>query len=187
MRRQLSRAAVDDTDTLVALFDDCFAASENTVLVRGGSEPVYLPADELHPRDRVIFAHGFFASALHEIAHWCLAGPARRRLVDYGYWYRPDGRSAEEQARFERVETRPQALEWAFHLSAGSRFDVSVDNLAGAPADRGAFRRRVHAELLRLAARGLPPRGQKFSAALSAHFGGRFTPPPQADDYWPDG
>src|SRR5690606_41366486 len=87
-----------DIADLIRLFDDEFRASHNTVLVRGGDEPIYLPADEQHPQHRVIFAHGFYASALHEIAHWCIAGPERRLLVDYGYWYRPDGRTEAEQA-----------------------------------------------------------------------------------------
>lgn len=181
----VSTAPSHKADNLISLFNSCFADTENTILVRGGSEPVYVPADESHSRNRVIFAHGFFASALHEIAHWCIAGRERRTLVDYGYWYRPDGRSAGEQAEFERVEARPQALEWAFHLAAGSHFDVSVDNLAGAPVDRNAFRRRVHAELLGLAKAGFPPRGRQFIDALTAAFGCAFSPPARPEDYWP--
>ncbi|GAM69307.1 transporting ATPase [Vibrio sp. JCM 19236] len=26
---------------------------------------------------------------MHEIAHWCVAGPKRRLLEDFGYWYEP--------------------------------------------------------------------------------------------------
>ena len=69
--------------------------------------PIYLPADAAHPRHRIIFARGFYASALHEpeIAHWCIAGEQRRLLelitTDYGYWYEPDGRDAITQAAFE--------------------------------------------------------------------------------------
>ncbi|MDX1454750.1 MAG: elongation factor P hydroxylase, partial [Gammaproteobacteria bacterium] len=103
-----------DVDALIRLFNSLFEDSHNTILVRGDDEPLYLPADTGHPRHRIIFAHGFFASALHEIAHWCIAGPQRRQLVDYGYWYRPDGRNAEEQRAFEDVEARPQALERIF-------------------------------------------------------------------------
>ncbi len=50
-----------------------------------------------------------FASALHEISHWCIAGKARRELVDFGYWYCPDGRDAMTQSQFEDVEVKPQA------------------------------------------------------------------------------
>lgn len=155
-----------DPDDLIRLFDRTFADSENTVLVRGGDAPLYLPADRGHPRHRILFAHGFYASALHEIAHWTIAGPARRRRVDYGYWYRGDGRSAAGQAAFETVELRPQAIEWAFSLVAGRRFRVSVDNLSGAPVDRHAFRRRVHRELCRLDHDGFPPRARRFLRVL---------------------
>lgn len=164
-----------DARILIRLFNECFAETENTILVRGTGEPVYLPADANHPQHRVIFAHGFFASALHEIAHWCIAGRDRRKRVDYGYWYRPDGRTALEQAAFERLEARPQALEWAFHLAAGSHFDVSVDNLSGAPIDREAFRHRVHARLLELRSGAMPPRGRRFLDALGETFGGEVT------------
>ncbi len=160
-----------DIADLIRLFDDEFRASHNTVLVRGGDEPIYLPADEQHPQHRVIFAHGFYASALHEIAHWCIAGPERRLLVDYGYWYRPDGRTEAEQAEFERVEARPQALEWAFSLAAGFRFNVSADNLSGAPVDLAAFRRRVYGELCRYWQQGLPPRAQRFFNRLRDFYG----------------
>ncbi|PPS58814.1 hypothetical protein CRX72_23640 [Pantoea sp. BRM17] len=64
-------------------------------LIKGDDEPIYLPADAESPWHRVVFAHGFYASALHEISHWCIAGDARRQQVDFGYWYCPDGRDAQ--------------------------------------------------------------------------------------------
>lgn len=168
---------------LIRLFDDEFRARENTILVRGDSEPLYLPADQTHPHHRVIFAHGFYASALHEIAHWCIAGAERRLLVDYGYWYRPDGRTADEQVEFERVEARPQALEWAFCIAAGFRFNVSADNLSGAPVDLAGFRQRVYAELCRYWRDGFPPRAQRFIDRLREFYGTSWAPPepPAAD------
>jgi elongation factor P hydroxylase len=165
---------------LVDLFDDEFRLSDNTVLIRGGAEPIYLPADAEHPHHRVIFAHGFYASALHEIAHWCIAGAERRLLVDYGYWYRPVGRSEEEQVEFERVEARPQALEWAFSIAAGFPFNVSADNLSGIPVDLSAFRTRVHAELCRYAGQGFPPRALRFLARLHEFYGTVMRVPPAA-------
>src|SRR3546814_2809228 len=48
------------------------------------------------------------------VAHWCLAGAARRRQDDYGYWYAADGRDLEQQHLFEQVEVKPQALELLF-------------------------------------------------------------------------
>ncbi|WP_440996985.1 elongation factor P hydroxylase [Arhodomonas sp. SL1] len=165
-----------DLEILVALFNDEFSA-ENTRLVRGGSEPLYRPADAECPYHRVIVAHGFFASALHEVAHWCIAGRERRRRVDYGYWYEGDGRDAHTQAVFERVEARPQALEWAFSLAADAPFRVSVDNLDGDPGDPEGFRRAVHRALEVLLANGLPPRGRRFAHRLEERFGGRMRRP----------
>ncbi|MEA7548766.1 elongation factor P hydroxylase, partial [Salmonella enterica subsp. enterica serovar Anatum] len=43
----------------------------------------------------------------YEISHWCIAGKARRELVDFGYWYCPDGRDAQTQSQFEDVEVKP--------------------------------------------------------------------------------
>jgi len=79
----------------------------------------------------VIFAHGFYASALHEVAYWCIAGEKRRQLVDYGYWYCPDGRDIQTQHQFENVEIKPQALEWLFCVASDFPFNVSCDNLQG--------------------------------------------------------
>lgn len=169
-------ASVTDEDErverLIHLFNDGLGAEFDTRLVRGDDEPIYLPADDACPHHRIVFAHGFFASALHEIAHWCIAGAHRRRLEDYGYWYAPDGRDARQQRQFETVETRPQALEWAFSLAAGCRFRVSVDNLGGVPVDRDAFRARVHTALLRYAERGFPGRAARFIDDLRHAFGG---------------
>lgn len=168
---------VHDPDDLIRLFNATFEAAENTVLVRGGEEPLYLPADGENPRHRILFAHGFFASALHEIAHWCIAGRRRRELVDYGYWYQPDGRDVAEQAAFEAVEARPQALEWAFSIACGAPFRVSVDNLDGAPVDRQRFAGCVHEALRRYAERGFPPRAARFLAVLSRFYGCEFRLP----------
>ncbi|MGB2130042.1 MAG: elongation factor P hydroxylase, partial [Marinobacterium sp.] len=74
----------DNYQPLIELFNRLFLPTYNTVLVAGEDEPIYLPADEQHPHHRVVFAHGFFASALHEISHWCVAGPERRLLEDFG-------------------------------------------------------------------------------------------------------
>ncbi|WP_346299343.1 elongation factor P hydroxylase, partial [Halomonas sp. BM-2019] len=72
-------------EDIIALFDGLFGETLATRLMRGGDEPLYRPADAECPYHRVIFARGFYASALHEIAHWCIAGSRRRRLEDYGY------------------------------------------------------------------------------------------------------
>jgi len=161
----------DNYQPLIELFNRLFLPTYNTVLVAGEDEPIYLPADEQHPHHRVVFAHGFFASALHEIAHWCVAGPERRLLEDFGYWYKPDGRSAAEQAEFERVEIRPQAYEWIFNQAAGRRFHFSADNLSAGLGASDTFKRNVHAQVLELLETGLPLRVQMLVGALSEQYG----------------
>lgn len=157
---------------LITLFNDLFRESEGTILVKGGDEPVYLPRDETFPWDRVIFAHGYYASALHEISHWCIAGPRRRRRQDFGYWYQPDGRSAEQQCLFEKVEVKPQALEWIFSEAAGFRFNLSLDNLSGTPSGREqGFARRVCEQARIYMEQGVPARAGRFRDALLRFYG----------------
>ena len=86
-------------EQLIEIFNSCFADDFNTRLIKGDDEPIYLPADAEVPYNRIVFAHGFYASAIHEISHWCIAGKARRELVDFGYWYCPDGRDAQTQSQ----------------------------------------------------------------------------------------
>ena len=126
---------------LERLFRATFFDSHHTVLVGGASEPVYLPG---HPH-QICYSHDYFRSALHEIAHWCVAGAARRQQEDYGYWYAPDGRSADQQAEFARVEVYPQALEALFCAACGHDFRVSLDNLNGDGGDEVAFALKVKA------------------------------------------
>lgn len=136
-------------EQLIEIFNGCFAEEFNTRLIKGDDEPIYLPADAQVPYHRIVFAHGFYASALHEISHWCIAGKARRELVDFGYWYCPDGRDAQTQSQFEDVEVKPQAFDWLFCVAAGYPFNVSCDNLEGdIEPDRVAFQRRVHAQVM---------------------------------------
>ncbi|MGR5235456.1 elongation factor P hydroxylase [Vibrio alfacsensis] len=156
---------------LIAVFNDTFFESFNTKLALGGDEPIYLPADETNPHHQIIFARGFYASALHEIAHWCVAGPERRLLEDFGYWYEPDGRTAEVQAEFEKVEIRPQAYEWILAKSADFPFNVSCDNLHGDfEPDRLAFMHKVHSEVMGILETGLPLRVKMLSEALRAFY-----------------
>ncbi len=152
---------------LISIFNQTFYSSFNTKLELGGDEPIYLPADEKVDYHRIIFARGFYASALHEIAHWCVAGPERRLLEDFGYWYHPDGRSEQVQAEFEKVEVRPQAYEWILSVSAGFPFTVSCDNLNGDfEPDRLAFMTKVHQEVMGILEQGLPERVRMLSQAL---------------------
>ena len=130
---------------LIAIFSETFFTEYNTRLIKGdlltgNNEPLYLPASETCSYHQIVFAHGYFSSGLHEIAHWCIAGKERRLQEDFGYWYQPDGRNEQEQKVFESVEIKPQAIEWAFCIAANKRFNVSADNLNGYEADTEAFK-----------------------------------------------
>ncbi|QIB51822.1 elongation factor P hydroxylase [Pseudomonas sp. OIL-1] len=155
-----------DCKELVQLFERCFLNDFNTVLVPGAEEPEYLPADETSPHHRILFTRDYFRSALHEISHWCVAGPQRRLLPDFGYWYAPDGRTAQQQQAFEQVEVKPQALEWLFCEAAGHPFRVSLDNLSGEPTDPLPFKRKVVAQVHACLAEGVSERPQRFIQAL---------------------
>lgn len=144
----------------------------HTRLVGGAEEPVYYPpegaaAAEIH------YAHDYFRSALHEIAHWCIAGPQRRGRLDYGYWYVPDGRNARQQALFLRVEEKPQALELLFCAACGHDFCVSLDNLDSAGIDDSAdFEARVWTRARNwLEQGGMPARGRRWLQILARHYG----------------
>ena len=132
---------------LILHFNDWFSHL-NVTLVRGDFEPEYFPAVDQLPA-RIQFAHGFFNSALHEISHWSIAGDKRRLLADLGYWYAPDGRSVEQQALFEQVEIKPQAIEWLFSKAFGRKFRVSLDNLTGDAGNGATFKDNVYAQVLK--------------------------------------
>jgi elongation factor P hydroxylase len=160
-----------DAEALEQLFSELFRASCATVLEGGADEPEYLPARGPGQLARIRYRHDYVASALHEVAHWCIAGARRRRLPDYGYWYAPEGRDAAGQRAFEAVEVRPQALEALFAEAAGLPFVVSLDNPGRTDVDPAAFTVAVAAERLRLRRDGLPPRAALFRQALSLRFG----------------
>ncbi|MEX2474806.1 MAG: elongation factor P hydroxylase [Marinobacter sp.] len=159
-------------DDLIMLFNDLFRENARTVLVKGGDEPEYLPGSDAGGVAQIIFAHDYYASALHEISHWCIAGKRRRTLRDYGYWYCPDGRSVSQQQAFEQVEVKPQALEWLFAVAAGSRFHISVDNLSGEGAvDETGFCRKVWAQAGSYLERDMPARARAFVDTLRSFYG----------------
>lgn len=166
-------SAVDfHSDDLIALFAAEFGAEYRTRLVAGGEEPLYRPAATADGWNEIVFRHDWFQSALHEIAHWCIAGAERRRQADFGYWYAPDGRTGAQQGEFERVEARPQAVEWVLTAACGKPFRVSMDNLdSDDPLDEGSLWRAVHREVSRCVAGALPPRAARFARALAEHYG----------------
>ena len=153
-------------ETLIALFNHCFKATYNTRLIRGKDEPIYLPASESCTFHRVVFANDFFSSALHECAHWFIAGEKRRQLIDFGYWYNPDGRTATQQSLFEKVEIKPQALEWILSVAANYPFRMSLDNLNGISANSTPFKLAIYEQVKTYLNNGLPQRAEIFKNAI---------------------
>ena len=124
------------SDDVIGLFNALFKSKYSTIL-SGCDEPLYQPSKTLTTYNIIYFRKDYLASALHEVAHWCLAGSERRKKLDYGYWYVPEGSSKEEQRQFENAEVKPQALEWMFSRACASRVYVSQDNFGERlPSDR---------------------------------------------------
>ena len=151
---------------IAGVFNRCFERDERTVLVGGADEPLYLPASTTAPA-QLFYREDFAASALHEAAHWCIAGPGRRRLVDFGYAYTPPPRSAQQQQAFFAAELRTQTLESIFASAAGLEFRPSADNLEAALE---AFSARVVAQrpsMQRWMQASVDTRATRFAAALA--------------------
>ena len=155
---------------LIILFNNCFSEKFNTRLIKGDDEPIYLPANPERPFNAIYFAHGFFSSALHECSHWLIAGEHRRTLEDFGYWYVPDGRNEEQQALFQQVEVKPQAIEWILSQAAGHKFRVSIDNLNGDETDSSAFKEAVYQQVMDYCNKGLSKRAECFRHALNSFY-----------------
>lgn len=156
------------------VFNGLFAVSAQTVMVGGGAEPLYVPASGDQPA-RLVYTRNYAASALHEAAHWCIAGAVRRRQVDYGYHYDPPPRSTTQRQRFFGSELRCQALELLFTAAAGQPFQVSIDDLdapeaSAAETGAGEFDAEVRAAAVAMHRRGLPPRAAQLRGALAAEF-----------------
>ena len=134
--------------------------------MRGGAEePLYIPPSS-DRTGKLIYRSDYVSSALHETAHWCIAGPERRARVDFGYEYSPPPRNPEEQDQFFRFELRVQALEWIFSDCAQVLFHPSADNLE---ADTEKFFHQLELlkvqELYRLEQQ-LPARAFVFKSSL---------------------
>ncbi len=164
------------TTGLSQIYRECFFSSYRTELIGGADEPLYQPALDAGGEHCIYYRQDFFASALHEVAHWCIAGPQRRLLIDYGYWYAADGRDESQQRSFEKLEIKPQAIEWHFALACQRPFRISNDNLSLQSDSSGSFVRAVCDQARADALAGLPPRAQGFRDALAARFGGSGAP-----------
>jgi elongation factor P hydroxylase len=167
---QMASKQERDYRDLVSIFEQLFKDKYRTFLVEGASEPEYIPASTAVTEHRILFTQDYFASALHEVAHWCVAGEERRLLPDYGYWYAPDGRSSSQQAEFEQAEVKPQALEWLFSRACGIIFRVSADNL---DTDLGAsegFKQAIVVQVHHYCQNGVNKRALAFIDALSQYY-----------------
>ena len=166
-----------DLAGLVRYLNDQVLSCHNTVLLGGAQEPYYRAAREEKNRDGILnqvpaqieFRQDYVRSALHELAHWCIAGRERRHMDDYGYWYAPDGRTPEQQKAFFSVEIKPQALEQIFCQALGIDFCISVDNLGGEPPgaqEISEFIQAIAEQRKRWQQQGLPPRATAILTAL---------------------
>jgi elongation factor P hydroxylase len=151
------------------MFHRIFAMEETIRLHGGFAEPFYQAGCGNVPAE-IHFTHDYLNSCFHEIAHWCIAGRARRLKDDYGYWYSPDGRDGMAQEAFFKAESGPQALEWAFALASGENFRPSCDNLGGEVNGEAEFFCVLQTTLLDYLRLGFPPRGQKFVNSLMAFY-----------------
>lgn len=155
-----------DAAAITACFNNLFSSSHEVLMTGGAPEPDYRPGDGRGPA-RIRFRSDFPHSALHEAAHWCLAGAQRRRLPDYGYWYQPPPRDPQAQDAFARVESRVQGLEAIFTEAAGLPFRVSVDDVDNLLEFEAVFARQVASARRHWLAVGLPARAQRFRQALA--------------------
>ena len=153
-----------DAHQVMRLFNQEFVESDRTELIGGAAEPYYEPGS----LNRIYFRADYVRSALHEVAHWCVAGRRRRQLADYGYWYSPDGRDAKQQQAFFAVEARPQAVERYFCEAIGIAFSPSVDNVGAQiePQQLRHFEARIQEWCDQFAQSELPPRAARFVTVL---------------------
>ena len=138
---------------IAACFNATFSSAWQVRIQGGAQEPLYRPAGSACTQSRLYYREDFAASALHEIAHWCIASVARLAREDFGYVYIPPPRTSAAQDQFLALELRTQALERVFAGAAGVPFRPSYDHF---PADEMSRQRAVQQAV-------------EFSAALTAH------------------
>jgi elongation factor P hydroxylase len=157
----------EPTDRDIACcFNATFARSHHTVLVGGAMAPFYMPARPPH-RSIIRYRENFVASALHEAAHWCMAGKSRLGRPDFGYWYVPAPRNPEQARAFLDAECPVQALESVFADAAGLPFRVSLDDLdLELSPRRNTFAAEVAARAQWWCEHGLPRRAAYFVERL---------------------
>ena len=147
---------------VAAVFNCTF--SDHSVVMRGGyREPMYIPGMDVA---EIRYTLDHTASALHEAAHWCIAGRRRRRNTDYGYFYEPPPRSGMHRVRFEDVDIEAQSVEVLLAEAAGSQFQPSADDVDVPLFLLEAFSSRILERARERRQVGLPKRADKFRVAL---------------------
>ena len=152
------------------IFNDAFSDRFDTRIQGGAAEPLYQPAIDPGGKHTIFFREDFASSALHEIAHWCIAGQSRRLQVDYGYWYSAD-RDGSKQRAFETAEIRPQSLEWILSEASHTCFRISRDNFDEATVSLNEFRDGVCQAARSWLRGGLPPRAREMIDCLATATG----------------
>lgn len=161
-----------DRQQIKTVFEQIFGQTYHIQLLGGAEEPLYLPAAPPdQPCNHLIYTRDYAASALHEIAHWCLASEEQLQQKDWGHWYVPDGRNAEQQRTFQRAEAKVQAVEWMLSIAGGLPFRESSDNLSGEPVDDEWFKDQIHQQALRFCEQGFPERAELLFNAFAAASG----------------
>lgn len=125
--------AIND-DNLCQHLIDVFARVFPSLTVQGGADEPFYVAPKSNVNATIHFRSNYPRSLLHEVSHYCLAGNRRRNIDDFGFWYAPCGRTADEQRQFELVEARPQGLEKAMCDIIGIEFSPSLDDFSGRAA-----------------------------------------------------
>lgn len=147
---------------------NAFSGILPNLTIKGGAEEPFYEAPQANSNAVLYFRSNYPRSLLHEISHYCLAGDRRRSLDDFGYWYAPCGRTAEEQIRFEEVEARPQGLEKALCEIVGVKFSPSLDDFSGRPPSECFLQHLdlAYQEMLL----NPPPTAKKVLSGLKSYF-----------------
>lgn len=148
-------------NALIQLFSTVFP----DLIIQGGADEPFYEAAKGDSKAILYFRSNYPRSLLHELSHYCLASDRRRLLDDFGYWYFPCGRTAEEQSLFEQVEARPQGLEKRMYEMIGIKFIPSLDDFSGRPSSNDFLTRLDEAyQEMKLSP---PPTAKKALTALS--------------------
>jgi elongation factor P hydroxylase len=159
-----------DYSPFIHLFNSEFKDTEATMIAESPDEPIYLPADEINPLNRILYTKDSYTSVLHEISHWCIAGAERRKKVDYGYWYKPESQTPEEAELYKKFESKTHGIEWIFCMAAGVPFHIIPNNVAAGFEISQDLKEGVYAATLNYLNHGLPVHAEQFKKSLLKHY-----------------